>query len=129
MQVLIDTHVLVWWWGNDTRLPVAMRELMEAHETTVYVSAVSALEMAIKVRLGRLPEMNERVHQFNEGVIQDGFHHLNIHYEHARQAGLLTGEHRDPFDRVLAAQSLYERMPLITIDRQIAEFGCEVLWQ
>ena len=128
MQLLIDTHVLIWWWSDDPRLPGTMRDLMAAHETTVYVSAVSALEIAIKVRLGRLPEMIERVHQFSEGVVQDGFYHLNIHYEHARQAGLLTGDHRDPFDRLLAAQSLYERLPIVTSDPQIAAFGCQVLW-
>lgn len=128
MNVLIDTHVLIWWWAGDSLLPQHLRELMESDETTVYVSAVSALELAIKVRLGRLPAMAQRVHQFNEGVIEDGFHHLNIHHEHARTAGLLPGEHRDPFDRILAAQSLNERMPIITSDRQIAAFGCEVLW-
>lgn len=72
--------------------------------------------------------MQQRINEFNEGVIQDGFFHLNIHYEHARRAGLLAGEHRDPFDRILAAQSLYERIPIITNDREIAAFGCEVLW-
>lgn len=128
MNVLIDTHILIWWWASDPLLPQRLREFMEADETTVYVSAVSALELAIKVRLGRLPAMTRRVHQFNEGVVEDGFYHLNIHYEHARKAGLLPGEHRDPFDRVLAAQSLYERMPIITSDRQIAAFGCDVLW-
>ena len=128
MNVLIDTHVLIWWWANDPRLPRRLSELIEADETTVYVSAISALEIAIKVRLERLPVMERRIHQFNEGVIEDGFYHLNVHYEHARRAGLLPGNHRDPFDRVLAAQSLYERMPLITSDPEMANFGCEVLW-
>jgi PIN domain nuclease of toxin-antitoxin system len=128
MNILIDTHVLIWWWAEDPRLPIWARDLMAADETTVYVSAVSALELSIKVRLGKLPEMNQRVHQFNQGVIEDGFCHLNIHYEHARQAGLLPGEHRDPFDRLLAAQGLYERIPIVTADRQFAAFGCETLW-
>ena len=128
MQLLIDTQILIWWWADDPRLPGAMRDLIGAHETTVYVSAVSALEIAIKVRLGRLPTMERRIHQFNEGVVQDGFHHLNIHHEHARSAGLLPGDHRDPFDRILAAQSLHERLPIVTSDREIAAFGCEVLW-
>ena len=128
MQLLIDTHVLIWWWARDPRLPNDIRDLMEATENTVYVSAVCALELAIKVRLGRLPEMEQRLDQFNEGVVQDGFVHLNIHYEHARKAGLLLGEHRDPFDRILAAQSLYERLPIVTRDPEIANFGCEVLW-
>lgn len=128
MHILIDTHILIWWWAEDPQLPVPLRDLISADETTVYVSAISALELGIKVRLGRLPQMEQRLHQFNEGVLEDGFYHLNIHYEHARRAGLLPGEHRDPFDRVLAAQSLYERMPIVTSDREIAAFGCDVIW-
>jgi PIN domain nuclease of toxin-antitoxin system len=128
VNVLLDTHALIWWWANDPRLPEPMRCFLEADEATVYVSAISALEIAIKVRLGRLPEMEQRILEFRRGVSDDGFHHLNMHEEHARRAGLLPGEHRDPFDRVLAAQSLYERLPIVTNDRQIAAFGCEVLW-
>ncbi|MEG3087753.1 type II toxin-antitoxin system VapC family toxin [Sphingomonas sp. PB4P5] len=128
MHILIDTHILIWWWAEDPQLPMPLRDLISADETTVYVSAISALELGIKVRLGRLPQMVQRLHQFNEGVVEDGFYHLNIHYEHARRAGLLPGEHRDPFDRVLAAQSLYEQMPIVTSDREIAAFGCDVIW-
>ena len=128
MNVLLDTHALIWWWANDPRLPAPLRDFLEADESIVHVSAISALEIAIKVRLGRLPEMERRIVEFRRGVTDDGFHHLNLHEEHARRAGLLPGEHRDPFDRVLAAQSLYERMPIITNDRQFAGFGCEVLW-
>lgn len=128
MQVLIDTHILIWWWAEDPLLPTALRDLMADSATNVYVSAVSALELGIKVRLGRLAAMERRIHEFHEGVVSDGFHHLTIHHEHARRAGLLPGEHRDPFDRVLAAQSLYEQMPIITADPQIAGFGCKVIW-
>jgi PIN domain nuclease of toxin-antitoxin system len=128
MRLLIDTHILIWWWGNDPLLPARLRALIEEDETTVYVSAICALELAIKVRLGKLPQMAHRVEQFHEGVRDDGFHHLNVHHEHAIRAGLLPGEHRDPFDRVLAAQSIIEDMPIVTCDREIAGFGCKVLW-
>lgn len=128
MRLLIDTHILIWWWSDDPLLRPRIRELMEASETVVYVSAVCALELAIKVRLGKLPQMAHRVTQFHEGVRDDGFYHLNVHYEHAVRAGLLPGDHRDPFDRVLAAQSLIEDLPLVTCDPQIAAFGCRTLW-
>jgi PIN domain nuclease of toxin-antitoxin system len=128
MYVLLDTHVLIWWWAEDKLLPAAIRDLMASPDTTVFVSAVSALEIAIKVRLGRLPSMEAHIDQFNEGVVGDGFVHLNVHYEHAWTAGLLPGAHRDPFDRTLAAQSICEAMPIITGDPAFASFGCKVIW-
>jgi PIN domain nuclease of toxin-antitoxin system len=128
MQLLIDTHILVWWWASDPMLPPRIRNLLAAHETTVYVSAITALELGIKVRLGRLPAMEPHLPDFGLAVVKDGFHHLNIHYEHARRAGLMAGEHRDPFDRLLAAQGLCEQLPIVTADKQLATFGCEVIW-
>lgn len=128
MQLLIDTHALIWWWSNDDRLPVGVRELIKSDEVVVYVSSISALEIAIKVRIGQLPEMRERVHQFHEGVRDDGFHHLSVRDDHSVRAGLLPGPHRDPFDRVIAAQGLMEQLPVMTRDPQFAKFGCRTLW-
>lgn len=128
MQLLLDTHALIWWWANDPRLPDGMRDLLGDDDTIVYVSAISALEISTKVRIGRLPEMAQRVTQFHEGVRDDGFHHLNVHYEHAVKAGLLRGEHRDPFDRTIAAQGILENLPVVTCDPALAELGCEVVW-
>ena len=128
MQLLLDTHALIWWWGNDPRLPEGIRTLLESSDTVAYVSAVSALEIAIKVRIGRLPVMRDRIAHFHEGVRDDGFYPLNVHEFHSLKAGLLEGAHRDPFDRVLAAQSLIEGFPLVTCDAAIKTFGCKTLW-
>lgn len=128
MQLILDTHVLIWWWANDPRLPGGLRELLSEDETIVYVSAASALEMAIKARTGRLPQMARRVAEFHEGVRDDGFYHLVIHHEHAIKAGLLPGEHRDPFDRTIAAQGIIEGLPVMTRDPALAALGCAVIW-
>lgn len=128
MQLILDTHALIWWWGNDPQLPEGMQDLLSEDETIVYVSAASALEMAIKVRIGRLPQMERRVAQFDEGVRDEGFYHLVVHHEHAVKAGLLPGDHRDPFDRTIAAQGLIEGLPVVTCDPQIAAFGCKTVW-
>ncbi len=128
MQVLLDTHALVWWWSNDKRLSDGMRTLLEADDTITFVSSASALEIAIKVRIGQLPEMAHRVREFNEGVRDDGFHHLFVRDDHSVCAGLLPGDHRDPFDRLIAAQALIEQLTVITRDRELAAFGCKTLW-
>ena len=128
MQVILDTHVLIWWWGGDPRLPDGIRDVISASETTIYVSAICALEIAIKVRLGKLPEMERRIGQFHQAVREDGFVDLSFDHQHAIAAGLMPGEHRDPFDRAIAAQGLVERMPVISGDRAFAAFGCEVIW-
>lgn len=128
MELLIDTHVLVWWWAGDDRLPKRTRTLLEQPGTIVYVSAISALEMAMKVRTGRLPALAQHVAHFHDAIEEDGFIQLVIKEDHALKAGLLPGPHQDPFDRVLAAQSLLEQLPIVTGDPQIAAFGCKVLW-
>lgn len=94
----------------------------------VFVSAVSAYEIALKIRSGRLPAMNEPLEQFGEAAERDGMVHLALRYDHARQAGVLPGTHRDPFDRLIAAQGLAEDLTVITRDPQFAAFGCRVLW-
>ncbi|MDV3459249.1 type II toxin-antitoxin system VapC family toxin [Sphingomonas sp. HF-S4] len=128
MQVLVDTHALMWWWANDARLSQPARAVLEDDANTVYASAASALEMSIKVRLGKLPEMTDKIDRFEQGVREDGFHLLPIRHDHAVRAGLMPGDHRDPFDRVLAAQGLIDELVVLTRDREIAAFGCKVLW-
>lgn len=128
MQVMIDTHVLIWWWADDDRLPERLRILLDQTSTTVYVSTVCALEMAIKVRNGQLPAMEKYVERFHDAMVEDGFVQLVMKEDHALKGGMLPGTHRDPFDRVLAAQSILEQLPIITRDPQIAAFGCEILW-
>jgi PIN domain nuclease of toxin-antitoxin system len=102
--------------------------MLEEDETIVFASAASALEMAIKVRLGKLPEMDGKIDRFEQGVHREGFHLLAIRPDHAIRAGLLPGMHRDPFDRILAAQGLIDDLVVITRDCEIAAFGCRTLW-
>jgi len=125
---LLDTHALIWWWGAADRLSPMASEILSDPRNTIMVSAVSGLEIATKVRLGRLPVMAERVADFNAAILAEGFRHLPIGHDVAVRAGLMAGAHRDPFDRVLAAQALASDVPLLTRDREIARFGCKVLW-
>jgi len=128
MRLLIDTHALIWWWDEDRKLsPTAQGELTD-RRNVVFVSAASGWEMATKVRAGRLPSMAPRIAHFDQSVRGDGFEHLDVRYDHGVKGGLLPGVHRDPFDRLLAAQALIDGLTVVTCDRQLAAFGCKVLW-
>ena len=127
-RYLLDTHALIWWWLGDPALSRQARKLMEADGHTIMVSAVSGYEIALKVARGQLPALAEPLSRFDENVIEAGFAHLPVIHEHAVSAGLLEGQHRDPFDRIIAAQGLAEQLTVITRDPALAAFGCKVLW-
>lgn len=119
MRLLLDTHVFLWWCGNDARLSRELRKKLTDPRVIVHVSAASAWEIAIKQALGRLriPEPVEKA------VAASGFLPLDITFEHARVAGGLPDHHRDPFDRMLVAQAQVEGLALATYDARLAPYG------
>jgi PIN domain nuclease of toxin-antitoxin system len=127
-RYLLDTHALIWWWRDDARLSERARGVMRDRNQMIYVPSISALEIANKVRIGKLPEMASFVPRLGDLVAADAFRHLSLTHDHALRAGMLPGRHGDPFDRMIAAQALIEDMTVITCDREIAAFGCKVLW-
>ncbi len=92
------------------------------------MSAASAWEIATKVRLGKLGELGQAWSRFEELVKADGFSHLAINQRHALSAGAFPQAHRDPFDRMLAAQALAEDMLLVTADPAVSVFGARIFW-
>ena len=128
MRVLLDTHALLWWLDGDERLPPAMRRLLADTGTGVIVSAASAWEIRTKARLGKLPGAQAVAADVAACVVSQGFSALPISLEHAAQAGNLPGPHRDPFDRMLIAQSQLEGLPLVTNERAFDDYGIERLW-
>jgi PIN domain nuclease of toxin-antitoxin system len=128
MTILLDSHVFYWWQTNDPRLSRHARELIEDEQDDVYVSAVVAWEIANKVRYGKWPEAKLLVDRFFELIVEDGFLPLPITLQHAHLAGSLAGRHRDPFDRMLAAQAQIENVSLVTADPVFQAFGTRVLW-
>lgn len=114
--------------NGNPRLSANARAAIEGESAEIYVSAVSAMELAIKVRLGKLPEAALLTHRLGESLAEQGFLPLPISIEHGRLGGLLPGNHRDPFDRLLAAQSIIESLPIVTSDAAFAAFGVEVVW-
>lgn len=128
MRYLLDTHTLIWWLLGDPALSAAARAAIESDDHVFFVSSVSIYEIAIKVRVGRLDALAEPTATMDDVLEQEGFEVLPLNLHHARRAGLMREKHRDPFDRMLAAQALIEGMTLICRDREIAAFGCEMLW-
>lgn len=128
MRLLLDTHALLWWWTNDPKLSDTARCAIADEANQILVSAASAWEIATKHRLGKLPHAAQAQDRFNELVAADGFEHLPISYLHSLKAGAYSNEHRDPFDRMLAAQAELEQAVLVTLDPVFAGFRCRVLW-
>jgi len=128
MRVLLDTHVLIWWFLDSPRLPEKIKALIDEPESTVLVSAASGWEIATKFRIGKFQDARELAQNFPDHVKRWRFAPLSITLEHAHLAGLLPGAHRDPFDRMLAAQSILEGVELVSSDPAVAQLGARVVW-
>ncbi|WP_159589822.1 type II toxin-antitoxin system VapC family toxin [Chelativorans xinjiangense] len=128
MSYLLDTHALYWWAYFPELLPAKVREILGNPNVRVFASAVSAYEMSLKHHRGRWPEVEPLVGAFEEVVAAEGFDLLPLAARHAIRAGAYGPEHRDPFDRMLAAQAVVERLTLVSKDRGVRELGAEVVW-
>jgi PIN domain nuclease of toxin-antitoxin system len=128
VKLLLDTHAVVWWWLDDPRLSAAARAAIASASNTVHVSAASAWEIATKSRLGKWPDVERIVEAFPSLLRRSRFVPLPVSIEHARLAGTLTGAHRDPFDRMLMAQSKVEEAALVSRDTVFRDYEVELVW-
>lgn len=128
MRYLLDTHVLFWWGYFPELLPPKIREIIVERETRIFASAVSAYEMSYKHHRGRWPEVAPLVGAFDEEVMAEGFEILPLSATHAIRAGQYGRDHRDPFDRMLAAQAVVEGMTLVSKDKWLKGLGADVVW-
>lgn len=128
MKALLDTHVVLWWWSEPDRLSPRALGLLKDPANRFQVSAASAWEIATKHRIGKYPEGARVIHDFGSRLVVDGFTELPVSIEHALRAGSLPGDHRDPFDRMLAAQSIIENTPIISSDEALSALGAERVW-
>jgi PIN domain nuclease of toxin-antitoxin system len=128
VRILLDTHVLLWWALDDPKLSGKARSVLSSLESDVFVSAASAWEIATKVRLGKLPGAESFASEFPARMYLLGFHELAISIEHGQRAGLLPGEHKDPFDRVLIAQAQAENLPIISNEEVFDTYRVRRIW-
>lgn len=126
-RILLDTHALIWWLEGGAKLSPAARLAIANPEGTVLVSAASAWEIAIKQQAGkfRVPDL---IKDFRGRLQSEGFVELPISIEHAVKAGALPGSHKDPFDRVLIAQSQVENAAMVTRDGLFRKYAVQCIW-
>ena len=128
MKLLLDTHALIWWAGNDPRLSGVARAAISQPGNDVRVSAASAWECAVKVQNGKLPQAAPLVAAFRPTLERAGFGMLDITLEHALAAASLPRHHGDPWDRMLVAQALTEGMVLASKDKAFDPYGVKRVW-
>ncbi|MGE0120252.1 MAG: type II toxin-antitoxin system VapC family toxin [Dongiaceae bacterium] len=128
MRLLLDTHAFLWWLDGDRRLPLRLRRLIGDDANAVYVSAATAWEIATKARLGKLPGATDVAADVGGAVASQGFLAMPVTIPHAQRAGALPGPHRDPFDRMLIAQSQMDDVPLVSVEALFDGYGVTRLW-
>lgn len=128
MRVLLDTHAFLWWLDGDRRLSRLARRTIADESNVILVSAASAWEISTKARLGKLPGAVEVAADVSACIASQEFHSLDITVLHAQRAGRLPGPHRDPFDRMLAAQSQIEDLPIVTNDEIFDGYAVTRVW-
>ncbi|MEO0684808.1 MAG: type II toxin-antitoxin system VapC family toxin [Cyanobacteria bacterium J06649_11] len=128
MKALLDTHAFIWWVTDDSRLSSTARGIIADESNVLFLSAASAWEIVIKVRLGKLnlPEPPETY--IPSRLTMNRFESLPIQMVHALQVVNLPDFHRDPFDRIIIAQSQVEKMPIVTVDTKITRYPVDVIW-
>ena len=128
MRLLLDTHAVIWWNGDDPRLSSIARDAIADATNDVFVSAASAWEISTKHRLGKLPGAGPLAIDMLGELQRSGFLPLDITIEHGQDAGALPGLHRDPFDRILIAQAKAEHMTLVSNETLFDAYGVVRLW-
>ncbi len=128
MRVLLDTHTFLWWNTDDPRLSPKARELIADGRNEVYLSVASAWEIAIKAARGSLILPEPPAQYVPSRLRLHRMLVLTIQLRHALMVYDLPVIHRDPFDRLLIAQSRVEDLPLLTIDPDITQYAVEVVW-
>jgi PIN domain nuclease of toxin-antitoxin system len=128
LRFLFDTHAYLWWVLADRRFPDAVRKRLQDDRSRLHFSAASAWEMATKLRVGKLPEAQAVLSQLESALAEAGISPIGISVQHARVAGGFPADHRDPFDRIIAAQSQVEGLTLVTNDPAFAGFPVKTLW-
>lgn len=128
LRTLLDTHALIWWLTDSSRLPEAVRHAIFDPLNEKQVSTATAWEITTKHRLGKLPGCALIAADVAGAIAQQGFSELPITVADAARAGALPGPHRDPFDRMLIAQALAHNLVVVSNETHFDRYGVRRLW-
>lgn len=127
MKLLLDTHAFIWFVENDESLPASLKIQIEDTDNEIFISIVSLWEIAIKTSLGKL-EMAIDLPTIIDKIEENGFVMLPIFPEHTVCVASLPFHHRDPFDRMLIAQTIVEKLKIISKDGVFDSYGVDWFW-
>jgi PIN domain nuclease of toxin-antitoxin system len=126
--LLLDTPAFAWWALDDPALTSAARSAILDESNDIFVSAVTAWEIASKFRRGQWPQIEAVATNLSTVIVRQAFYELPITITHAQRAGALPEPHRDPFDRILIAQALTDGMTIVSNERAFDSYGVARLW-
>lgn len=128
MSVLLDTHVVLWFLADDSRLSARAAELIEDESVDITVSVASLLEIALQITAGRFGGSPELITKVAEFIDRLRIRLLAVERDHVLRTIELPKHHVDPFDRLLVAQAQIERIPVLTSDPLIRKYAVETIW-
>lgn len=127
MNLLIDTHALIWFITDNEKLPVKTKNIIENEENSCYVSIATYWEIAIKNSIGRL-DLNTNLKNIFQIIEDTGFITLPITTSHILKNAELEFHHQDPFDRIIIAQSISENLKIISKDKEFENYIVSLIW-
>jgi len=128
MRLLVDTHAMLWWLRDDSRLSRRARAILEDGGNELVWSLASSWEIAVKIRAGKLELDRPLERLYAELVTEQGVNLLPISHDHCARVADLPLHHRDPFDRMLVVQAQHARIPLLTADPKLGAYEVQLLW-
>jgi PIN domain nuclease of toxin-antitoxin system len=128
MRALLDTHAFLWWILDPARLSPRARDVISDGANELLLSAASGWEIAIKAQLGKIELPDDPLKFTLEQLALNAFTELPVRLVHALQVATLPPLHRDPFDRLLIAQSQVEQLPIVSADPLVARYAVQVIW-
>jgi PIN domain nuclease of toxin-antitoxin system len=127
VNLLLDTHVLIWWIENNRRLGKRARAEIQNNDAAIWISSATIWEISIKAAIGRLDVHPSFENALRLEIENSGFQSLPVTFDHAFAVRHLPLHHTDPFDRMLIAQAQCEGLTLLTVDSQFADYGVPTL--
>ena len=127
-KVLLDTHALLWWLSGDSALSQKAKKIIATDEIEILINAASAWDISTKNRIGKLTIPIVSIRDLTQMIIDQNFVFLSISFEHALLAGGFEQLHKDPVDRMLAAQAISESIPIVSNDINLEKFGATRIW-